>query len=75
VAGNVIREVGTFEKQSSFFFRKHQSNDHCHRNRISSLSAQTEAKTARTTIAGNLLFNGPRCDDPYEGFCPPTPSV
>ena len=25
VAGNVIREVGTFEKQSSFFFRKHQS--------------------------------------------------
>jgi hypothetical protein len=39
VIGNVAREVGLYEKQSSFF---------------------VQAKTAQTTIEGNVFFNGPR---------------
>lgn len=39
VQGNNVREVGLYEKQSSFFM---------------------QAKTAETTIAGNVFFNGPR---------------
>jgi hypothetical protein len=37
--GNVARELGIFQLQSSMFF---------------------QAKTAMTTIEGNLFFNGPR---------------
>ena len=39
VTGNVVREVGMYEKQSSFFI---------------------QAKTAQSTITGNVFFNGPR---------------
>jgi hypothetical protein len=39
VISNSIREVGLYEKQSSFYI---------------------QAKTARTTIMGNVFFNGPR---------------
>ena len=39
VIGNVAREVGLYEKQSSFF---------------------VQAKTAQSTISGNVFFNGPR---------------
>jgi len=39
VIGNVAREVGLYEKQSSFY---------------------VQAKTAQTTITGNVFFNGPR---------------
>ena len=39
VTGNTIREVGLYEKQSSFFI---------------------QAKTAQSTILGNVFFNGPR---------------
>ena len=39
VLSNVAREVGLYEKQSSFF---------------------VQAKTAQSTISGNVFFNGPR---------------
>jgi hypothetical protein len=39
VSGNTAREVGLYEKQSSFF---------------------VQAKTAQSTIVGNVFFNGPR---------------
>eukprot|EP00755_Sulcionema_specki_P008788 Sspe_Gene.41907::Locus_20289_Transcript_1_1_Confidence_1.000_Length_2420::g.41907::m.41907 len=39
VVGNLVREVGIWEKQSSAWF---------------------QAKTAETTIEGNVFFNGPR---------------
>ena len=39
VVGNLAREVGLYEKQSSFF---------------------VQAKTAQSTITGNVFFNGPR---------------
>jgi hypothetical protein len=39
IRGNLAREVGLYEKQSSFF---------------------VQAKTAETSIVGNVFFNGPR---------------
>merc|ERR1711988_1532419 len=39
VIGNLAREVGLYEKQSSFY---------------------VQAKTAESTIKGNVFFNGPR---------------
>jgi len=39
ILGNTVREVGLYEKQSSFFI---------------------QAKTAQSTILGNVFFNGPR---------------
>jgi len=39
IIGNLAREVGLYEKQSSFY---------------------VQAKTAETTISGNVFFNGPR---------------
>mmetsp|Transcript_116850 Transcript_116850/g.239049 ORF Transcript_116850/g.239049 Transcript_116850/m.239049 type:complete len:851 (+) Transcript_116850:58-2610(+) len=39
IIGNSVREVGLYEKQSSFY---------------------VQAKTAETTISGNVFFNGPR---------------
>ncbi len=39
VEGNLAREIGLYEKQSSFY---------------------VQAKTALSTIRGNVFFNGPR---------------
>ena len=39
IVGNLVREIGIFQKQSSFYF---------------------QATTARTYLAGNVHFNGPR---------------
>merc|ERR1711953_1666785 len=39
IEGNIVHELGIFEKQSSMWF---------------------QAKTAKTTLQGNLFFNGPR---------------
>jgi hypothetical protein len=48
IVGNSAREVGLYEKQSSFYM---------------------QAKTAQSTITGNVFFNGPRAGINYnDGF-------